>query len=122
MPIFKFYLKNFKKFLIGGALIAWVFLVLDHAIVMSNIKSGGTYPIGENAVYLEGGSCTVNLTAGSFTDYCFFKMPLSTQSQDFIPEINECIKGRTDLPGYVLPSLNKCLSLHEKFRLKYNYQ
>ncbi len=108
----------FKKFLIGVFVGLWLFLALDYTITMARIENNGIHPIGTEAVYLEGESCTINLTPGSDKDFCMFEMPLSTPSQDLIPKVNKCLKGRTSLPDYVMPSFNKCLSLHEKARLK----
>ena len=54
------------------------FLVLDQALVRAN-NNNGIYPIGKNAVYLEGEACTVN-------------MPLSMGSQDLIPLFNKCLE------------------------------
>ena len=108
-----------KKIIIAITFIAWVFLVLDYAIVMTRLENS-IYPIGENAVYVSGDFCTVNLTPGSLTDYCQIEAPLDVASQDLIPKVNKCLEGRTSLPDYVMPSFNKCLSLHEKARLKHN--
>ena len=54
------------------------FLVLDQALVKAS-KNNGIYPIGKNAVYLEGEACTIN-------------MPLSVGSQDLIPLFNKCLE------------------------------
>ena len=105
-----------KYSVIGAFAGVWVFLVLDQVITRARIE--GIHPIGTEGVYLEGESCTVNLTAGSFADSCYFEMPISTPPQDFIPEVNKCIEGRADLPGYVLPSFNECLRLHMVARNK----
>ena len=91
------------------------FLALDQALVKANYNNG-IYPIGTEAVYVGGDYCTVNLTKGSNTDYCQIETPLSVASQDLIPKVNKCVEGRTDLPSYVMPSFNKCLSLHSKIR------
>lgn len=54
------------------------FLVLDQALVKAN-HNNGIYPIGTEAVYLEGEACTIN-------------MPLSIGSQDLIPLFNKCLE------------------------------
>lgn len=92
-------------------------LLLDQALVRAN-HNNGIYPIGTEAVYVGGDYCTVNLTPGSFTDYCQIETPLSVAPQDLIPEVNKCLEGRTDLPSYVMPSFTQCLSLHDKIRHK----
>lgn len=112
----KIMLSLFKHLFIGFFVGVWVFLVLDQIITRAKVR--GIHPIGTEAVYLEGESCTVNLTAGSDKDFCMFEMPISIPPQDFIPEVNKCIEGRTDLPGYVLPSFNQCLRLHMVARKK----
>jgi hypothetical protein len=109
-------LNLFKHLLIGTFVGAWVFLVLDQIITRAKVR--GIHPIGTEAVYLEGEACTVNLTPGSSEDFCSFEMPINTPPQDFIPEVNKCIEGRTNLPGYVLPSFNQCLRLHMVARNK----
>ena len=85
-----------------------------------NVKFNGIHPIGTQAVYIAGETCTINLEEDSNELFCSISMPLYTPSHELISTLNECLEenGLTveEAGAWVVPAHQQCLRLHDQWR------
>lgn len=115
-------MKTKTQFFVSAVITTAIYVAAWANANPAMFEKNGIHPIGSQAVYIAGDTCTINLEEDSNEKFCAIRMPLYISSHQLISTLNECL-NKNDMtvetvPEWVVPAHQQCLKLHDQWRRK----